>query len=131
MAQARKQFEKRVKSPTSATRTTALITALPASPATRQRLRADSIAGEGWQLLLDPLEAPFRIRDGIDVVLERDLLAGFLKVDVDSHRRSAIRHPVPRRPCDRDAAEHLEDVDARRHGMSDHASQDGQSHMAS
>ena len=67
--------EKRVKSPTSVTSTTALISAIP-----RIACKASTTTGavpfgeEAEYLFFDSLQAPFRIHDGIDIVLKCDLL---------------------------------------------------------
>ena len=89
-------FEKRVKSPTSATSTTALISAIPASPARRQQLGAEFHSGRRLEyLFLDALEAPLRIHDGIDIVLKCDLLRGMS--EGQSRQPPPISHS-PRRP---------------------------------
>jgi len=37
------------------------------------------VGEESEDLLLDSLEAPFRIHDGVDIVLKRDLLGGMFE----------------------------------------------------
>ena len=71
-------FEKRVKSPTSVTSTTAFISAIPRLQTVNNEPQIP-VGEESEDLFLDSLEAPFRIHDGIDIVLKRDLLSGMFE----------------------------------------------------
>jgi hypothetical protein len=66
-----------VKSPTSATSTTALISAIPriaCNASTTGRIGKKAV-----YLFLDPLQAPFCVHNGIDIVLKCDLLSSMLE----------------------------------------------------
>ncbi|MEV8882321.1 MULTISPECIES: hypothetical protein [Mesorhizobium] len=65
----RRGLKKRVKSPTSATSTTAMADAIPRIAYRHHPPGAGSFRDRAEYLFLDLLQAPFRIHDGIDVVL--------------------------------------------------------------
>jgi hypothetical protein len=72
-------FEKRVKSPTSATSTTALISATPHHLQGVNDRAQIPFRQKAEDLFLDSLQAPFRIRDHIDIVLKHNPLSGIFE----------------------------------------------------
>jgi hypothetical protein len=126
-------LEKRVKSPTSATSTTAIDQRDPAHRLQGVNDRAlVPFREKAEYLFFDPPQAPFRIHDGIDVVLKCDLLGGMF--EGQGRKPSPVSHS-PGRPrlvlAPVTQQKSLKMLARARHHLSHDAAQPDQSRMAS